>query len=106
MAEHASLIREETRADAVPHPLVLRLDEPMEPVIHLLDARGEQFPFVGRLRRPQVGRQISQIDVIIAGDQLFWHSGLLLLPPLDVDDASYDRLTISTIDNESRAALA
>src|SRR5215469_12146109 len=106
MAEHASLIREETWADAVPHPLVLRLDEPMEPVIHLLDARGEQFPFVGCLRRPQVRRQVGQVDVIIAGDQLFWHSGLLLLPQLEVDDASYDRLTISAIDNEPRRALA
>ena len=97
MAEHPLVVGQEARADAVPHAPVLVVDKPMLPVIPLLDARRGLLPFVAALRRPQIGRAIGQVDVVVAGDELFWHRGLLsllrrirtsLLRP-----ASYDRRT-------------
>ena len=77
VAEHAPLILEEPRSHAVPHPLVLGLHEPVEAVLQFLHARHEELPLGRGLRRPQVGRQIGEVDVIVTGDEAIWHNALL-----------------------------
>ena len=49
LLEGALLVLEESRANPVPHPPVLCIDEPVQPVIELFDTRREEFPFRWRL---------------------------------------------------------
>jgi hypothetical protein len=76
MAERALGVGQEARPDAVPHAAVLVVDEPVLAVVALLDARGVLFPFGWRLRRPEIGRAVGEIDVVVAGNQLVVHGAL------------------------------
>ena len=73
MAERALGVGQEARADAVPHAAVLVVDEPVLPVIALLDPRRVLLPLGGRLRRPEIGRAIGEVDVVVAGNELVLH---------------------------------
>ena len=77
--EGARRVLEEAGAHAVPHALVLGVHEPVAAVLQLLHARDEQLPLGRRLRRPEVGRAVGEIDVVVAGDQpiLRGHGGSL-----------------------------
>src|SRR5262249_24484656 len=84
--EGALRVGKKARPNAVPHPLVLRLDEPVASVLELLDARREQPPF-RRRGRPPGGRPGPGIDVVFArGEPLaVVHGTLLVSMPLAKD---------------------
>src|SRR4029450_497333 len=75
MTDRALGVGQEPRADAVPHAAVLVVDEPVLAVVALLHARRVLLPFGRRLRRPEIGRAVSEIDVVVAGNQLVVHGG-------------------------------
>ena len=77
MAEDALLVRQEARPHPVPHPLVLGLDEPVEAILEFLHAGHEELPLARGLRRPQIGRAVGQVDMIVAGDEPVLHGALL-----------------------------
>ena len=52
--------------------------KPVKAVLELLDSGHEQLPLGGGLRRPQVGRAIREIDVIVAGNEPVQHGRALL----------------------------
>jgi hypothetical protein len=66
MMERAGLVFQEPGTDTVPHPLVLAIDEPVQPVVALLDPRRVVFPLRGRRLRPQIRRAVGQVDVVVS----------------------------------------
>src|SRR6266545_1153309 len=77
VTEASLLVLEEARADAVPHPLVLRVHEPVEPIFELFHPGYEQLPLGRRLRRPEIGGTVGQVDVVVPGDESLGHGTLL-----------------------------
>src|SRR5204863_4237569 len=44
--------------------------------VALFDARRVLLPFGRRLRRPEVGRAVGEVDVVVAGNELVLHDTL------------------------------
>src|SRR5206468_1235903 len=64
--KHALLVLGKAWADAVPHALVLPLDEPVEAIVQLFHTWDEQLPPGWGLRRPQIGRTVGQVNMIVS----------------------------------------
>ena len=77
MVERSLLVFQEAWADTVPHPLVLAIDDPVQAVVALLGARCSVAPLTRRLLRPEIGRTIGEVDVVVGGNQFFRHGTLL-----------------------------
>ena len=75
--ERTLLVFGESRPNAVPHALIGAIDDPMQSVVAFLGARHQGFPVMRRGARPQIGRAIGHVDVIVGGDQAVNHRALL-----------------------------
>jgi hypothetical protein len=79
MGEGALFVLGESRADAVPHALLLTVDDPVQAVVALLGPGHQALPFRRRGVRPEIGRAVGHVDVVVGGDQLQCHRSLPFL---------------------------
>ena len=66
VGKHPLLVFRKSWPYAIPHALVLPLHEPVEAIIQLFHTGYKQLPLRWGLRRPQIGRTVGQVNMIVS----------------------------------------